>query len=113
VRCLSCRASKDGGDWDHSGKSAVEAWNTRATQPQAPQGAVTGRLDEEDVDGHLKVALWEFLEKDAYQVVIPHGGILRGSRTGWITHIHVGKTFREAVQASISAAPETPEGDKK
>lgn len=33
VRCWNCSASKDGKDWDKSGKSAIEAWNTRASQP--------------------------------------------------------------------------------
>jgi len=32
VRCRSCDASKDGENWDQSGRSAIESWNTRAAE---------------------------------------------------------------------------------
>lgn len=41
ARCRSCGASKDGKDWDQTGNSAIEAWNTRAatqTAKAAPEG---------------------------------------------------------------------------
>ena len=38
VRCASCWAEIHGDNWDHSGKSAIEAWNRR--QPTASAGMV-------------------------------------------------------------------------
>lgn len=48
VRCMGCYAEAVGTDWDATGKSAVTAWNRRASLPHA------GKLSEEMVERALK-----------------------------------------------------------
>ena len=46
---------------------------------------------------------YRFLKSDAYECVLPFGQTIHGSRTGWITHIHPGATFDEAIDAARAA----------
>lgn len=52
ARCRSCGASKDGKDWDQTGKSAIEAWNTRAAPPplSPPDTGNVGAIPEPSDD---------------------------------------------------------------
>jgi len=50
VRCMGCFAEAYGGAWDHSGKTAIAAWNNRAAET-----ALTARIVE------LEVIVLEFL----------------------------------------------------
>ena len=43
---------------------------------------------------------YRWLRADAYECVVPHGNQVRGSRTGWITHIHPGSSFDSAIDAA-------------
>jgi hypothetical protein len=52
-------------------------------------------------------ARWRFLESEAYECVVPHGNKVDGSRTAWITKLHAGKTFAEAIDAAITAREAT------
>lgn len=45
-------------------------------------------------------ARYEFLRKEAYEAVIPHGNKLNGKRTAWITKLHAGETFDAAIDAA-------------
>jgi len=37
VRCFSCFTEVAGKNWDHSSKTAIDRWNTRATTPTASE----------------------------------------------------------------------------
>lgn len=67
------------------------------------------RKDSDDQATDLRVELeqaradaerWRFLEREAYQCVVPHGVTVNGSRIGWITRIHPGQTFASAIDAA-------------
>ena len=57
VRCASCWAEIHGDNWDHSGKSAIEAWNRRQPTASAgmvvvPRDVIDFLLGEGDIEGH-------------------------------------------------------------
>lgn len=66
ARCLSCGASKQGNDWDHSGKSAIEAWNTRATNLELRVDAI----DEGGIRHTLKIEGMTALEDGGIGVLV-------------------------------------------
>lgn len=68
--------------------SARAAWNTRATQPQAPQGAVTQK--------------WRDVVADLATIVRMQNGNLHDDIN----------TLLDRAKALLAAAPETPEGKK-
>lgn len=45
---------------------------------------------------------WQFICQDAYETVVPHGVKIDGSRTAWIPHLLVGKSYEAAVDAAIA-----------
>jgi hypothetical protein len=46
---------------------------------------------------------YRFLRAEAYKAVIPHGEKINGSRTAWITKLHPGANFDQAIDAAIAA----------
>lgn len=94
--CVLC-ACEGNGPFRRSPNSAIAAWNTRATQPQAPQGAEAERLRE------ALVCTREALERAN---TMPGGPIID---TIWYD---TSETLFDYIDSVLAAAPETPEGQK-
>ena len=51
----------------------------------------------------VDAARYRFLEGKAYECVVPHGNKVDGSRTAWITKLHAGSTFSDAIDRALAA----------
>lgn len=69
---------------------SVAGWNPLYAPP------VSTSDDKRDAERY------RFLRDEAYDAVIPHGQMLMGVRTAWITKLHPGETFDAAIDAAMA-----------
>ena len=77
-------------------QSCFEAWQEDANV-EAIAAQPASELDALRADA----ARYRWLRNEAYECVVPHGNTVLGKRTGWITKIHPGISYDDAIDAAI------------